>query len=130
MKKLLFIAAIALFSFVAKAQDYANQIGTTVTHTNAQADTINVKITAARPTVTFKYDISKTSGTVAGTIVLQGRITSTDQWAVVNSYTLTDTTATNTVALTNNLYLNYRVITTTSGTSVSVHKKYLLYRGY
>ena len=133
MKKLILIAAIALFSYGAKAQDLAAQIGTTITHTNAQNDTISVAISKARPTVTFKYDISKTSGTVAGTIVLQGKITapgSAEQWTTINSYTLTDATATNSVVLTNNAYLNYRIITATTGTSVSVHRKYLLYRTY
>lgn len=125
---------MGLFAFAGvKAQDFAGQIGTTVTHTNAQADTISVAITKARPSVTFKYDIAKTSGTVAGTIVLQAKITaagSTEQWTTVNSYTLTDATATNSVSLTANQYVNYRIITTTSGTSVTVHKKWLLYRGY
>lgn len=130
MKKLILIATVALFSYGAKAQDFAGQIGTTVTHTNVQADTIPVTISKSRPTVTFKYDIAKTSGTIAGTIVLQGRLTTGDAWVQVNSYTLTDATASNVVSLTNNAYLYYRVITTTSGTSVSVHKKYLLYRGY
>lgn len=130
MKKLLFIAAIALFSTAAKAQDFAGQIGTTKTLTNATTDTVFVTISKARPTVTFKYDITKTSGTVAGTILLQARLTTGDAWATVNSYTLTDATATNSVLLTNNAYLYYRVLTTTTGTQVSVHKKYLLYRGY
>lgn len=116
------------------SNDYAGAIGpTTVTHTNAMADTISLAIAKARPSITFKYDIAKTSGTVAGTIVLQGRITATstaEQWTTINSYTLTDATATNSVSLTANQYLNYRIITTTSGTSVTVHRKWLLCRGY
>jgi hypothetical protein len=133
MKRLLFAILFCLIGSLGYAQDYAAQVGSTVTHTNAQADTISFAITKSRTAITIKYDIAKTSGTVAGTIVLQGKITaagSTEQWTTLNSYTLTDATATNSVALTANQYVNYRIITTTSGTSVSVHKKWLLYRGY
>ena len=133
MKKLFTLIFLCSFGMVSYAQDFAGQLGTTVTHTNAQADTISFTVAKARPSITIKYDIAKTSGTVAGTIVLQGKITSassTEQWTTLNSYTLTDATATNSIALTSNQYVNYRIITTTSGTSVSVHKKWLLYRGY
>lgn len=133
MKKLIIVAILCLAGMVTKAQDYAGQIGTTVTHTNAVADTISFSISKARPSINIKYDIAKTSGTVAGTIVLQGKITAasgTEQWSTINSYTLTDATATNSIQLTANQFVNYRIITTTSGTSVSVHKKWLLYRGY
>lgn len=138
MKNLIkIVGLIALFALIVprvNAQDFAGTIGATVTHTNAQADTISVTIAKARPSIAFKYNITKTSGTVAGTIVLQGRITpvsnTKEQWTTVNSYTLTDATANNVVALTSNNYIYYRVITTTSGTSVTVHDKQLLYRGY
>lgn len=137
MKKLIKIALIlGLFAIGipgVKAQDFAGQIGTTVTHSVAGADTIPVEITKSRTAITFKYDIAKTSGTVAGTIVLQGKITasgSTEQWSTLNSYTLTDATATNAVTFTANNYVNYRIITTITGTSVTVHKKWLLYRQF
>lgn len=134
MKRLIVLVAVMLTSFAAlKAQDYAGQIGTTVTHTNAQADTISFTIAKSRTAITFKYDIAKTSGTVAGTIVLQGKITAasgTEQWTTINSYTLTDATATNSITQSANYYVNYRIITTTSGTSVTVHKKWLLYRQF
>lgn len=134
LKQFITLILFTLFGTVSYGQDFAGAIGpASVTHTNAQADTISVTIAKARPSLTFKYDIAKTSGTVAGTIVLQGRITATstaEQWTTVNSYTLTDATATNSVSLTANQYVNYRIITTTSGTSVTVHRKWLLYRGY
>lgn len=134
MKKIIIVIFLCIAGMVTHAQDFAGQIGpTSVTHTNAQADTISLTITKARPSLTFKYDIAKTSGTVAGTIVLQAKITapgSAEQWTTVNSYTLTDATASNSISLTANQYINYRIITTTSGTSVSVHRKWLLYRGY
>lgn len=135
MKKLILIAAICFVGISAKAQlivsgDYANQIGTTRTLTNAQPDTINLQITKARPDISFKYDISKTSGTLSGTIVLQGRVKTDDQWATLNSYTITDATANTTVSLTANRYVYYRIITTPGASQVAVYKKYLTTRGY
>lgn len=132
MKKLITILAICV-SFAASAQDFAGQLGSTRTLANATADTLSFSITKSRTAITVKYDIIKNSGTVAGTIVLQGKITSaasTEAWTTLNSYTLTDATAVNSVALTSNQYVNYRIITTPSGTQNSTHKKYLLYRGY
>jgi len=133
MKKLIIAVILCLVGSLSYAQDYAGQIGTTRTLANATADTISFSITKARPSITVKYDIIKNSGTVAGTIVLQGKITaasSSEAWTTLNSYTLTDATAVNSVALTSNQYVNYRIITTPSGTQNSTHKKYLLYRGY
>ncbi len=133
MKKFIVAALLCLLGSITYAQDYAGQIGTTRTLANATADTINFTITKARPSITVKYDIIKNSGTVAGTIVLQGKITSAgsaEAWTTINSYTLTDATAVNSVTLTANHYVNYRIITTPTGTQNSTHKKYLLYRGY
>lgn len=137
MKKVLILIFLCAAGMVSHAQnyptDYAGQIGSTRTLANATADTISFTITKARPSITVKYDIIKNSGTVAGTIVLQGKVTaaaSSEAWTTLNSYTLTDATAVNSVLLTSNQYVNYRVITTPSGTQNSTHKKYLLYRGY
>lgn len=117
----------------AKAQDFAGQIGTTVTHATVGADTTNVTIAKSRTAINFKYDITKNSGTVAGTIVLQGKITaaaSAEQWSTINTYTLTDATTSTVVSLTANQFVNYRIIYTTTGTSSTTRKLYLLYRGY
>ena len=138
MKKILFAIAFCLIGSLSYGQtvistDFAGQVGTTRTLANATADTINLQITKARPTLTFKYDITKNSGTVGGTIVLQGKITgaaTAEAWTTLNSYTLTDATATNSVALTNNAYVYYRIITTPSGTQNSTHSKYVIARGY
>jgi len=133
MKKLLIAAVLLLSGLVTHAQDFAGQIGTTRTLANTTADTISFSIAKSRTAITLKYDIIKNSGTVGGTIVLQGKLTaagSTEAWTTINSYTLTDATAVNSVLLTANHYVNYRVITTPTGTQNSTHKKYLLYRGY
>jgi len=135
MKKLIIAAALCLIGSLSHAQtliaaDFAGQIGATRTLANTTADTINLQITKARPQIMFKYDITKNSGTVGGTIVLQGRVKTTDSWATLNSYTLTDATATNSVILTANNYVYYRVITAPTGTQNSTHSKYLVSRTY
>jgi len=135
MKKLIISALLCFIGSLSYGQtviaaDFAGQVGTTRTLANATPDTINLQITKARADLLFKYDITKNSGTVAGTIVLQGRVTTADSWAVVNSYTLTDATATNSVALTANQYVYYRIITTPSGTQNSTHSKYVVARQY
>lgn len=138
MKRYIFILAIlSLCAASTYAQgiigvkgDFAGRVQTNITHTNAGADTVNLTIPYSRNAITFKYDISKTSGTVAGTIVLQTKLTTVtgEQWATLDTYTLTDATATNLVKFTNNPGLYYRIITTITGTSVTVHNKFLLYR--
>lgn len=138
MKKLILIIALFAVGMAARAQNYpasfAGLLKGPTTLTNAATDSTRVSISGAKSAITFKYDISKTSGTVAGTIVLKARIvhstlgTSTEQWVTVNSYTLTDATATNSVTFSANNYTDYLIVTTITGTSVTVHRKYLLYR--
>lgn len=114
---------------LAKAQDYSGLVKT-VTLTNAQTDSTIVNINDSRSAITFKYDITKTSGTVAGTIVLQYKVTKlgSEKWYTYNTYTLTDATANTVVALSNNPALKWKILATTTGTSVSTHRYYLVYR--
>lgn len=131
MKKIVLAIGLMLgVTVAANAQDFAGRIKGPTTLTNAAADTVEATIPLSRSAITFKYDISKTSGTVAGTIALQYKLStvSGEQWFTYNTYTLTDATATAVVPLTSNPALYWRIITTTTGTQVSVHNKYLLYR--
>lgn len=134
MKKILLLLAVALtFSFVAHAQNTGDYSGLlkTVTMTNAQTDSTLVAIGGSRSAVTFKYDVVKTSGTVAGTIVLQYKVTNLlgeNQWFTYNTYTLTDATANIAVSLPYNPALRWKILTSTTGTSVSVHRQFLVYR--
>lgn len=131
MKKIILLLAlfVGMASFV-HAQDYSGLLKT-VTLTDAVTDSTKVTISKGRSAVTFKYDIKKTSGTIAGTIALQYKVTNLtgeDQWFTYNTYTLTDATATNVVSLALNPALRWRILTVKTGTSVSVHRYYLLYR--
>lgn len=131
MKKiLLLLVAFFAFTSISNAQDYTGRINGPDTLVNADTDTVEVTIPLSRSNITFKYDITKSSGTVAGTIILQYKLTTVtgEQWFTYNSYTLTDATATNVVNLDRNPGLYWRIITTTSGTQNSIHNKYLLYR--
>jgi len=132
MKRLTLILALVVgMTAFAKAQDYQGQIGTVnKVMANAAADTVNVTIPKSRSAITFHYQITKNSGTVAGTIVLQSKLTGLagEVWHTLNSYTLTDATAGNWLNFTSNQGYYYRVITTTTGTQNSTHNKYLLYR--
>ncbi len=130
MNKILLALCLIFTITKANAQDYAGRIKGPTTLTNATTDTVLVTIPQSRSAVVFKYDISKTSGTVAGNIVLQYKLSTVagEQWFTYNTYTLTDATATTVVPLLYNPGLYWRIITTTTGTQVSVHNKYLLYR--
>jgi len=132
MKRIVLLLALVVgMTAFAKAQDYQGQIGTVnKVMANAAADTVNVTIPKSRSAITFHYQITKNSGTVGGTIVLQSKLTGLagEVWHTLNSYTLTDATAENWLNFTTNQGYYYRVITTTTGTQNSTHNKYLLYR--
>lgn len=132
MKRLVILLALVVgMTAFADAQDFQGQIGTAnKVMANAAADTISVTIPKSRSAITFHYQITKNSGTVAGTIVLQSKLTGLagEVWHTLNSYTLTDATAENWLNFTSNQGYYYRVITTTTGTQNSTHNKYLLYR--
>jgi len=137
MKKLIIAILFCLAGTVTHAQNYpasfSGLLKGPTTIATASTDSTKVTISGVKGSVNFKYDITKNSGTVAGTIVLKGRIshstlgTSAEQWATINSYTLTDATATNSVTLTGNNYTDYLILTTITGTSNTTHRKYLKY---
>lgn len=132
MKKIALLLALFVgMASLAQAQDFQGQIGTAnKVMANAVADTISLTIPKSRSAITFHYQITKNSGTVGGTIVLQSKVTSLagEVWHTLNSYTITDATAENWLNFTSNQGYNYRIITTTTGTQNSTHNKYLLYR--
>ena len=121
VKQLIILILFTLLGTVSYGQDFADNIGTAnKIMTDTAADTVLVTITKSRTAITFKYDITKTSGTVGGTIVLQARITpasnTREQWSTLNTYTITNATANGGVSLTANNYVYYRIITSTTGT--------------
>lgn len=111
------------------SSDYSGLLKT-VTMTNAQTDSTVFTIAGKRSAITIKTDIIKTSGTVAGTVLVQYKLTglASELWYTYNSYTLTDASAINTISLPNNPALRWKILTNTTGTSISTHRQYLLFR--
>lgn len=134
MKQLLTILLLAIctaVSYNTEAQDYHRNItGTLDTLDNTEADTTIVTISGYKRAVTFQHNVTKISGTVAGTIILYGTVdtSASPVWVTLKTDSLTDGTHVHTNVLTTNSWKKYRIIKTGIGTQSSSHRTYLLYR--
>lgn len=128
MKKILLFLFVLFASIAANAQASYNAKIVDSTFTNANAGSFVLSVAGPKTAVTFQYVITKTSGTVAGTIVLAGSIDGGLHYFTLNTYTLTDASASPAVSFTNNAYTKYKVTVTTTGTQVSNYKIWALYR--
>lgn len=127
MKKIFgFILLFLILGFVSKAQNPAKIVDSTFANANVGA--FVKQIVGAKSAVTFQYVITKNSGTVAGTIVLSGSIDGGLHYFTLNTYTLTDASASPAVSFTNNAYTYYKVTVTTTGTQNSNYKIWVLSR--
>jgi len=130
MKKLLILIALIVVSFGVNAQDFAGRLGTANKVFNgATTDTLLVTIPKSRSAITFHNQVTKDSLTVAGTIVIQAKLTSLsgEVWHTLDSHTITDGTQSDWVTFTSNQGLYYRVIRTTA-TGAGKLNSFLLYR--
>ena len=126
MKKIFaFIVSLA-FMYACQAQSYQSKLGDT-TITNGGSPSYTATIAGPKSNVTFGYNITKTSGTIAGTIVLSGSVDGTN-YAVINTYTLTDASVNTSVPFNYNGYAKYKVTVNQTGTSVANYQIWLLYR--
>lgn len=126
MKKIIGLFVLLAFTFATHAQSYQAKIADT-TITNAGAPSYAVTVAGPKSNVTFGYHITKTSGTVAGTIVLSGSVDGTN-YAPLNTYTLTDANADASVSYSYNGYAKYKVTINQTGTDVANYKIWLLHR--
>lgn len=126
MKKIICLLALFAFVFTVKAQSYQAKIGDT-TITNAGSPSFTATVAGPKSNVTFGYNISKTSGTVAGTIILAGSVDGTN-YASIDTLTLTDASAIKSVPFNYNGYAKYKVTVNQTGTAVANYKIWLLYR--
>lgn len=130
MKNLILILFIG-FAFSANAQSgrgsYVGELLDT-TVTNAATPSVVLPVIGSKSAVSFQYVITKNSGTVGGTIVLQGSLDGGTTWAQLNSYSLTDATTSTTISYDYAAYPKYRVLITTTGTLSANIKIYGLYR--
>lgn len=136
MKHLFFLMAVFLIGISANAQQptiasgsgSANYKIMDTTITGVATPFVVQPIVGNKGAVTFHYAITKTSGTVAGTIALYGSIDAGATYALINSYTLTDATAATYLTYTHAGFAKYKVLVTTSGTQVANYKIWTLYR--
>lgn len=129
MKKLfaLLIAAVTI-AFVVPAETKA-QVSSPVKTTKVSADTtadaatVYVTLTAAPDNlVSISAVVTKVSGTVAGTVILQGTADGTN-WVTIDGDTLTLANQTTNVivwTVTHNSFYSYRIKHTGSGTQRSI----------
>ena len=136
MKKLLLLTALFVgFAFTVNAQntsDFSGLLKTAVTMTNAQVDSTVVAISGSRSAITFNVQLTKVSGTTAGTIVLMYKTTNRadEAWITHTTTALTDQAGTKgyDFKLVNNPGVRYKLLLTTSGTSVNTYRPFAVYR--
>lgn len=131
MKKLFFVLLLASIAFVGQAQLSSftktayNPNGTVV---DTGIDTQYVKTSGYFPIVTIQLIVTKNSGTVGGTSILQGSL---DGVNYINTDTLTLSNVdlnTKFISKPGNPYWYYRVITTGSGTMNATASHKILFR--
>lgn len=122
------IMVLLLFGFESRSQNSYNAKILDTTVVDAKTPAVVLNVVGPKQAVTFQYSITKNTGTVAGTIVLSGSIDGGTTWAQLDSYTLTDATASKSVSYSYNGYTKYRALITTSGTLNANFKIWALYR--
>lgn len=130
MRKLLILLGLIAMSFSANAQVVAMKAttgNTSDTVTNTGTEVLSTQVNGYNEVVTVQLTVTKISGTVAGTAILQGSLDGTT-WTTLNH---ASTTGNDTITLTNvttnsaiwvvepSKYLYYRVSVTGSGTMVA-----------
>lgn len=100
----------------------------TLVNTDTTVYIVNIK--GPKSNISFQVDVLKISGTVAGTIRLEGSVNGiTYETAVVTTATtITDASVNYVVKLTSNAYQKYRLTVIGSGTNNFSNRVYLCYR--
>lgn len=134
MKKLMAVLLIAVLAFIAPNANAQSSVLISSTDTLTNADTVNISLpqaTGGYYAVGIQAVVSKVSGTVSGSAIIQGSLDGTN-WVTIGSDTLTFTdAATNTKvwAITPSVYQYHRVKFISAGTVVAVPKvRYRLIR--
>jgi hypothetical protein len=141
MKKLSLLFGFLAFVFMLASNTYSQtytMTGSGDTVTNTETEACSLKVVNSYKAVTVHTVITKLSGTVAGTVTLQGTIDGTT-WVTVDTaalitegastYTATDvTTNTKTWIIDGAPYLWFKLSYTGSGTMAAIFNGYLLPR--
>lgn len=134
MKRLLSIAIVGIMAFAtlqsAQAQDYSGMYKTAKVMANTAADTTDVTVSLARHAINFKFQVTKNSGAVAGTIILQTKSTTdaSETWFAQDTVTLADATRSYEFKFATNYWLQYRFLINTTGTQNSTIRYPFLWR--
>ena len=129
MKKLIFLLAIA-FGLLSSVNIQAQTTVYTMTHsgdtvTNTGTKTVDIEVKNFYESVSVQLKITKISGTVAGTVTLQGSVDGSNYVTVDSGATITSaetftatnvTTQTNIFIISGSPYRYYRMSYTGSGT--------------
>lgn len=99
MKKIgILLLALSLFSFTQAQNSFRQGVSKpTGAYTNAQADTMLFTLSKSYHSVSIQPLVVKTSGTIAGTAVLNYSVNGVDWYSPTVSLTLTDTARNSTV---------------------------------
>lgn len=136
MKHLLIIGVCLLTLGAAHAQqptvpagrgEWAGKVLDT-TVTNAGTPAVVIPIIGNKSALSFQYVITKTSGTLSGTVSLYGSLDGGTTYALINAYTITDATASTSLTYGWAGYSKYKVIVSTGSSQVANYKVYTLYR--
>jgi hypothetical protein len=120
MKKLIFLFALVAFAFTANAQVVVMKATTgnsSDTVTNTATETLSAQLNGSFDVVTVQLTVTKISGTVGGTAILQASLDGTT-WTTLNTAAIPQNN--DTITLTN--------VTTNSCFWVIEPSKYLYYR--
>lgn len=138
MKSFIAIAAVAVCLFTASPKvsaqvtvknNYASYLATLDTLTNADTTTYTVEVKGRKSTVSFSTDITKISGTVAGTIKIYGSVNGTTFLTTeLTSLTITNASTNLGVVYTSNGYQKYKVVLINASGGVCSQRTYLLYK--
>jgi len=136
MKKIFLISFLALLTMFTHAQTDAKIMlgsnGLAIDSvSNTGSETWTLKVPGFQKTVAVQFIATKISGTVAGTVTLQGSLNGTS-WSAVpgqSTFTATDVASQNTLwKIDSSGFLYYRVSWTGTGTMSASARAYLLAR--
>lgn len=134
MKKLIVIAILSICTVLVQGQTSATIMpgsnGLAIdTVSNTGTETWTLKVPGYQKTIAVQVTATKISGTVGGSVTLQGSLDGVTYDAAASAYTATDVASqTKIFVLDNSKYLYYRVSWTGTGTMSASARCYLLAR--
>lgn len=130
MKKILFLSTLVLMFSLARGQSAVQTaLGALDTLTNADTTTYTVTVSGAKSTLAFQTNVTKISGTVAGTIKVYGSLDGTNYiTTAVTIVTVTDASVNYGITYTSSPYVKYKVQIITSGTQSCSQRTWMVWR--